>query len=198
MSEEDKQAVVDEADVSATQDTGATSAREEDDLDKILAEFNEQTRPAEPSKPEPTAGATNDQTNAAAEVLAARDEIRSERFQRDMGATIKDVRGDLPTDLYDDDFMTSWIDAQAKKDPRLAQAWVNRNSNPQSFAKVKAGLGREFAKRYGKLPDKAVTEDREIVTAAVRGASTKAPEGKAPDYAKMSNSELDSEWQKFG
>ena len=198
MSEEDKQAVVDEADVSATQDTGATSAREEDDLDKILAEFNEQTRPAEPSEPEPTAGATNDQTNAAAEVLAARDEIRNERFQRDMGATIKDVRGDLPNDLYDDDFMTSWIDAQAKKDPRLSKAWVNRNSNPQAFARVKAGLGREFAKRYGKLPDKAVTEDREIVTAAVRVASTKAPEGKAPDYAKMSNSELDSEWQKFG
>lgn len=187
------QAVVDETNGAAQPAPEATSARADDDLDTLLKEFDEsKPEPSTPAKPEPRVAA-NDTQDASAEVLAARDEIRMDRFQRDMTSTIKDVRGDLPADLYDDDFISSWIDTQAKKDSRLANAWVNRNANPQKFAQVKAALGRDFAKRYGKLPDKQVTEDREAVTAAVRGASTKVPEGKAPDYAKMTPAEFQAE-----
>lgn len=200
MSEEQNtQAVVDETKVPAEPGAEVTSARDDDSLESLLAEFDKgNPKQSEPAKPEPRAEAANDVKDATAEVLAARDEIRNERFQRDMNATIKEVRGDLPSDFYDDDFMVAWLDSMAKKDARLAQAWGDRNQNPQQFARVKAALAKDFAKRYGKIPDKQVTEDREAVTAAVRGASTKAPEGKSPDYSKMTDQELAAEWDKIG
>lgn len=196
MSEEQTtQAVVDETKAPAQPGAEATSARTDDDLDKLLAQYDE-TQPArtpEPATPATAAPAADQVKDASAEVLAAAQEVRTHRFQTDMNATIKDVRGDLPPDLYDDDFVASWIDTQAKKDPRLANAWVNRNADPKKFGQVKAALGKEFAKRYGRIPDKQATEDREAVTAAVRGSSTKAPEGKAPDYSKMTDAEFAAE-----
>lgn len=195
------QAVVDETKAPAVPGAEATSARTDDDLDTLLAQYDETqtTRTSEPAQPATAAPAANDVKDASAEVLAARDEIRTEKFQRDMNATISDVRGNLPADLYDDDFVQSWIDAQAKKDARLATAWVNRNADPKKFGQVKAALGKEFAKRYGRIPDKQATEDREAVTAAVRGASTPAPSGKAPDYSKMTDAQFAAEKAKaFG
>lgn len=202
MSEDQKtQAAVDETNVPAQQGTEATSAQDGDDLDTLLKQFDE-SKPSgssEPAKPEQKAEAASDVTDASREVLAARDEIRNERFQRDLKTTIADVRGDMPSDLYDDDFMQAWIDSKANKDPRLANAWLNRSANPQKFKQVVGALGKEFAKKYGKLPDAGATEDREAVTAAVRGASTRAPEGKAPDYAKMTPGEFQREKEKaFG
>jgi hypothetical protein len=113
-------------------------------------------------------------------VLNAREIRRQERFQKDMNATIKNVRGDLPEELFDGPLVQAWIDAQAKKDPRLATAWANRHTDPKKFEQVVGALGKEFSKIRPKLPDKQATEDREAVTAAVRGASTQAPAGKAP------------------
>jgi len=192
------QAAVDETKVSAVPDTEATGARTDDDLDKLLAEFDG-SKPSspEPAKPEPRAEAADDVKVATDEVLRARDEIRQDRFKRDMNDTIDKVRGDLPADFYDNTFMQAWIDAKASSDPRLAQAWVQRHENPQKFKQVVGALGKEFAKKYGKLPDRQATEDREAVTAAVRGASTKAPEGKAPDFAAMTPAAFQAEKDKL-
>lgn len=195
MSEEQTtQAVVDETKAPALPGAEATSARTDDDLDSLLAQFDEgKPAPSEPAKPATAAPAADDQKVANETVLNEAKFIRQQRFQQDMQATIKDVRGDLPSDLYDDDFVQAWIDARATKDPRLANAWVNRDADPKKFGQVKAALGKEFAKKYGRLPDRQATEDREAVTAAVRGASTKAPEGKAPDYSKMTDAQFAAE-----
>lgn len=194
MSEDNQQAVVDETNGAAQPAPEGTNARDGDELDNILKEFEERPAASTTAQPEkPAASPQNEVQNASAEVLAARDEIRSERFNRDMNVTIGKVRGDLPSDLYDDDIVRSWINAQADKDPRLAQAWANRDKNPQKFEQVVNALGRDFAKRYGKVPDKGATEDREAVTAAVRGASTSAPPAKAPNYATMTPGEFQAE-----
>lgn len=196
MSEEaTTQPVVDDTKAPAQPGAAENNAPEKtDDLDTLLDQFKPaETRAPDTPKPEQT-GAEHDQKAASSEVLQARDEIRRDRFERDMKATIDDVRGDLP---FDDDFMRAWIDSRAAKDSRLADAWVNRASNPAAFKKVVSALGREFAK-YGKVPDKNATDDREAVTAAVRGASTKAPEGKAPDYSRMSDAELAKEKERLG
>ena len=188
------QAAVDETKVPAQPGTEAPSARTDDDLDTLLAEFDgSKTSSPEPAKPEPRVEAADDVNDATAEVLRARDEIRQDRFKRDMNDTIEKVRGDLPGDFYDNTFMQAWIDAKASSDPRLAAAWVQRNENPQKFKQVVGALGKEFAKKYGKLPDRQATEDREAVTAAVRGSSTRAPEGKAPDYAAMTPGDFQAE-----
>ncbi len=106
--------------------------------------------------------------------------------------TQKEIRGDLP-EFFDDDLVQGWIHRQADKDPRLEQAWNDRFDNPKGFERVAVNLRRDFAKRYGKLPDKGATEDRDSVTHAVRGASTQAPEGKAPDYSRMSDNDFQQE-----
>lgn len=188
------QAVVDETKVAAVPATEATSARTDDDLDTLLSQYDEGApKPSEPAKPATAAPAADDQAVANETVLNEAKFIRQQRFQQDMKATIHDVRGDLPADLYDDDFVQAWIDAQAAKDARLATAWVNRAADPKKFGQVKAALGKEFAKRYNRIPDKQATEDREAVTAAVRGASTSAPSGKAPDYSKMTDAQFAAE-----
>lgn len=188
------QAAVDETKAPAQPGAEVTSARADDDLDTLLAEFDgSKTSSPEPAKPATAAPAADDVNDASAEVLRARDEIRQDRFKRDMNDTIDKVRGDLPADFYDNTFMQAWIDAKASSDPRLATAWVQRNENPQKFKQVIGALGKEFAKKYGKLPDRQATEDREAVTAAVRGSSTRAPEGKAPDYAAMTPGDFQAE-----
>jgi hypothetical protein len=164
-----------------------------DDLDKLLADFDDSKKaPPEPAKPEPT-GADHDLKAVLDEVRGLRTERQQETFRKDMDTTVKDVRGNLDPEFFDDVFVESWMDAQARQDPRLAQAWANRHANPKQFQKVVDTLGRSFVKKYGNLPDKAATEDRDAVAHAVRGASTKAPPEKAPDFSKMSPGEFQAE-----
>lgn len=192
MSEENTQPVVTEPNVPAQPGTEAPIARTDDDLDALLKEFDTETKSPEPAKPATAAPAAIDPAVANETVLSEAKFIRQERFQKDMDETIKKVRGDLPEELFDGPLVQAWIDSQATKDPRLAQAWANRNADPKKFGQVVTELGKRFSK-YGKLPDKQATEDREAVTAAVRGASTRAPEGKAPNYAGMTNADFAAE-----
>lgn len=189
MSEELQQAVVDETKAPAEPGAEVENARETtDDLDTLLKQF-EQTEAKPPETPKPEhAGA--DDSKLLEPIKGTVSAIEQRLFRQDMDETVKKVRGDLDPEFFDDDFVESWLDAQARNDRRLQQAWVERHNNPRQFQKVIEGLSRGFAKKYGKLPDKGATEDREAVTAAVRGASTKAPEGKAPDYSNMSNAEF--------
>lgn len=185
------QTVVDEAKSPAEPGAAADSARNEDDLDALLAQFEDKgdARPSTPTKPEPKAVQADEIAAARDEVLRARDEILREKWTKDMRATVAAVRGELPSDIFDDKLVQAWIEARAMDDSRLTQAWKDRDANPQQFKRIVGALGREFTQKYGKLPDKNATEDREAVAAAVRGASTKAPEGKPPDFSGMQNRE---------
>ena len=197
MIEELKQTVVDDTNASAKPDAEVENAREGEDFDKLLAEYDEKSKPSpEPTKPEQT-GATDDLKALADEVRGLRTERQKETFRRDMDSTIKNVRGNLDPEFFDDGFIEAWVDAEARKDTRLSVAWAQRHDNPKQFQKVVDMLGRNFVKKYGKLPDKQATEDREAVTAAVRGASTKAPEGKAPDFSGMNNAAFREEHKKL-
>lgn len=194
MSEDNQQAVVDETNGAATPAPEGTNAREGDELDNLLKEFDERpsaSTPAQPEKPAETTN-TNDVNTANETVLNEAKFIREQRFKADMDATIEKVRGDLPKELFDGPLVQAWINAQAEKDPRLAQAWANRHTDPKKFDQVVTALGKQFA-RYGRLPDKAATGDREAVSAAVRGASTSAPAAKVPNYASMTPGEFQAE-----
>jgi hypothetical protein len=189
------QAVVDATNTPATPGAAVNDARNDgDDLDTLLKAYETEV-PASPQTPEPKPGATPDQNTLAelksivSEAKGVVTEAQSVRFRQDMDRTIKDVRGELDPDIFDDRLVEAWLNAKAAEDPRLADAWVKRSANPKQFDRVKQQLGKDFSKKFSKLPDKGATEDREIVTAAVRGASTKAPEGKAPDFKEMSDAE---------
>lgn len=179
---------------------GQDAQQDGDDLDKLLSEYETGTQqtPAAAASPQPGQTAGADDLKALTEqVKGLLTENQNAKFRRDMDATLKNIRGELDSEFFDDAFVESWIDAQARKDPRLSTAWNERDGNPRQFQKVVGQLSRDFAKKYGKLPDKAATEDREAVTAAVRGASTKVPEGQPPNYASMTDAELAREKDKL-
>lgn len=175
---------------------GAQDAQQDgDSLDALLKEYD-QTAGAPPAaaatQPEQKTGTDTTTTQKPATDPAVA-EVQRYIFRQDMDKTVKAVRGELPADYFDDPFVKAWIDSRAEEDPRLAQAWVNRHANPKQFEKVVGTLGREFSKKYGKLPDRAATEDRDAVTAAVRGASTKAPEGQAPNFSSLTDQQFAAE-----
>lgn len=187
MSEDDKQAVADEADEQSnetvSEDAGAPEQEKSEDLETLLAEFKEGT---EASQPEQTDTKT-DQGVSRKEFDDLRHQLSEQSYRADLAQVISNVRGDLPEEQFDDAFMDAWVNARAKEDPRVASAWMQRHEKPKAFAKVVDGLGREFVKKYGKLSpkDEEATADREAVAQAVRGQQKQAPDddGGAPAYA---------------
>lgn len=179
-----------------------TDARNEDTLDTLLKTYDQQTQPA--AQPQTTNPPERKPDTPDLNVLASRvesfvNEAHNIQFKRDMTETVKQVRGDLDPDVFDDVLVESWLDAEARRDPRLAKAWTDRHANPKQFERVKAELGKSFTKKFSKLPDKQVTEDRESVAAAVRGASTPRPESKPLNVSNLSNKQAADEIEKnFG
>jgi hypothetical protein len=154
------------------------------DLSELLNEFTQSTAPVTQPQPEPQ------KTTETAVDVEARKELASLRFDRDIKPVIATVRGDIPKEVFDDFEVQGWLDAKARKDPRLQKAWDNRESNPAAWGKVEKALSAEFAKKFQKLPDPNVTEDVAAVTAAVRGASKQAPPAQQPNLGKLSRAEF--------
>lgn len=199
---ETTQAVVDATDTQAVPASEATNARTGDDLDALLDQFKQDTAPVAAPSPPQTETAPPDLKALEAKIQSfegVAKQISDHKFKTDMASTIKDIRGDIGPDVIEDEMVEAWLDSQARKDPRLQKAWFERDNNPQQFKKITAELGKSFAKKVAKMPDRTATEDREAVTAAVRGASTKAPAEAPPNYTRASNSDFRKDVQtKYG
>lgn len=198
----------------------------ESDLDDLLSHYDQvgaqaasyqaPSEPVQPAYQQPTeygytdenyVQPTGDLDATSADVLkrmdaweARQSEVesrdRERQFKQDMDKTIQEIRGDLDPGTYDDTFMEAWVEAQARDDQRLQHAWADRHDNPKHFARVVETLGREFGKKFKSAPDAQATEDREAVSAAVRGASTPAPVEKPADYSNMNDNEFREEMEK--
>ena len=164
-----------------------TGAQTTADLDSLLAEFTEKTAKPAPV-PEPTPAAIPPDVAKRVELLERT--VAERDFKDQLKPVLERIRGDIPSEVLADDEIQDLVDGRARRDPRLQQAWLNRASNPQAWNKIEKALNQELSKKFSKLPDANATEDRDAVTAAVRGASSKAPEGKAPNLSRMTDSEL--------
>jgi hypothetical protein len=185
MSEANTQTVVDETQAGAVPPAQVEGARNDGpDLDTLLAEFQTQTTKVEP---EPTPPANQQQPNIEQGRLSA---IENRLFQEDLNNAVKNIVGDLKVPTK---FAKGWIDQMAREDMRIASAFTNRLTNPDAWAKVEKGLAREFAKEMKDFTsiDTQATEDRAVVAAAVRGASTnRVPDTPPPNYSHMRNGEF--------
>lgn len=196
------QPVVTETNAQPQAGAEVTDARTEGaDLDTLLKTYDEQTTttPATPPTPAQAPAADPDLKALAGEVQQMKgfvNEANKLRFQHDMNATVETIRGDLDPEIFDAALVKGWLNAQAEEDPRLAQAWLERHANPKHFEQVKAALAKNFAKKFSKMPDRQATEDREAVTAHMRGASTRTPEDKPVNYAGMSNNDAAADIEK--
>jgi len=173
------QTVTETADVTdqVTEDVGA-----QDELDTLLAQYDEAHE--EPQKPT-TTEQPQSHSDPRVEALLA----RQERTDIDNAVTkLKDESGtQLP-----DSMIEGYLRSKAIKDGRIDKAFNDRFNNPQGWEKVLKGLANDFKKEMESLPDSTLTANRDAVEAAVRSASsTKTAPEPAPDFSKMSKSQLD-------
>lgn len=165
----------------------ATTAQDKGfDLDGLLSEFTEQTKPVTQPQPEPQKPAATVLDPAVGKKLEKLDELL---FEREWKPVLTRIRGDIPAEVFSDEELTDLMNGRAARDTRLKNAWENRASNPAAWGKLEKALNAEISKKFQKLPDPNTTEDVAAVTAAVRGASNKIPPEAPPKFGGMSNSE---------
>jgi hypothetical protein len=190
-----------------------------DELGRLFAEYDERTgstsKPtpsaddgdpladipdAQPQQPQHTLPAPTHSQEVLAMMnylLGIERDRQTERDRADEVMAINSIRGDIGKEVYSDDMVAGWINGIAKSDERVQSAWKNRHAEPEKYQRVVASLGRRFrSEQVGNLPDRDATADRAAVTAAVRGASTRQPEAKPPDFSRMSDAEARDAIQK--
>lgn len=184
---DDKQTVVETTEEKLVASTeGSEDARTtEPTLDELLAEFSQSTdKPAKSSTPEQKPTNADDLVKR----LTALEEERAQtQLRKELDPVIRKVKGDTP---MKEEWIEDILNGSASRNPKLANAWMNRHQNPAAWDKVVTAIGKDIAGVFSNAVDKQATEDREAVTAAVRGASTKAPEERPPEYGSMSNNEF--------
>jgi len=165
----------------------------QEDLDTLLGQFDEST-----SQEASTEAETGGQQESVSreEFQALQSSITNQQYQSDMSDVTKVIKGELDVPYVDDSFVETWLNNEANKNPKLAQAWANRHVNPDAFQKVTNSLAKQFQEKFN--VDAKTTSDMDAVTSAVRSASTKSPEPETQrDWSAMSDAEFAQEKAKL-
>lgn len=198
MSEETDVKTVDEAtdDQSVTDSEAGADARDDDDLDQLLSQYEEEQPGASKSEPEAKPGTEADYSRLASEVEALKKQQHEERVAKEVDDLVDQIRGESEVSPR---LVRGWLDQIARENPKLANAYFNPNAGTKERQKIQNGLAKEFHKEFsGSRIDPKATEDRAAVTAALRGASKQAPGDDDIDeaaVAKMTDAEFEA-WSK--
>lgn len=193
MEEETKQAAVtdteSEAQPSPEVPETSNAQSESDDFEKALSEFDSTDSMSSPSQDEQS---EEDTSALARRLRELENQIANNAYQSDIGTAISQIRGEIDADAISNEYMEIWLNAEAKKDPRIATAWANRSFEQAKYKRVLKGLADKFQKAHSKFSkyDSETTEAREAVAQAVKGSSNSAPEASPPDFSKMTDQEL--------
>lgn len=204
--DENEQTAVDqETKEEPKKEASAESGTAQDDgLDAILKEFDERKAASSPqvaeTKSEPTKPITDISSvdvTALATLEAQVKQLADQRQRDELEKLFDRMTDGVQADSVDAE---SFLNAMARRDPRLNEAYKNRKDNPKAWGKVETTLKQEFTKRFGKKVDKQATESRDAVAAAVRSASTAAPAQDLTDkdISKMSKEDFDALQRQYG
>jgi hypothetical protein len=189
------------------------AASQEPSLDELLQEFDKSTRPpaTEPAPVDVPAAPVPDWQShlppnsqyTHQSVVDRVDEMARtralEEAGRDLEVACMQVRGDLDAGVYNDAFVQTWLDNQARSSPGIQHVWMNRERDPHAYYAAIEALEKKFAKTFSRAPDAEATADRNAVAAAVRGASGRAPPEPKPNYGRLSDAEFRREVrEKYG
>ena len=156
--------------------TEETQNAPEPSFDELLNEFPAHQEP-QPEQSDP-------------KLSALESRVLQMEYEKEIPDIVSKVRGELDSDMFDTEFVETWLDKKARSNPKLSQAYIQRKTNPQAFNSLLTGPLRkefsEFAKKFQKEPD-----DRDAVVSAVKNASTRTPVESAIDYGRMSNAEFE-------
>jgi hypothetical protein len=112
-----------------------------------------------------------------------------EATRKDFDEAVAAVKGET---TIGNEFVKVWLDLQARRDPNVTNAWLNRKADPATYNREVGKLARKFhAEIASQMLDASATADRQLVTAAVRGATTsERPSAPPTNYKKMSDAEF--------
>ena len=210
------------ADVAAATEAAAAArqgADATDDLDSVLAsikEYREETASRETTASQPDTGDTGQrehrpsqqggsegQTTEKRERADAPDQRRiaalEDRIVRDdVSRTIDSMRTSQPAlKALDAGVLEAYLDAQARRDPRIRGAWMRRDSDPETFKKVVGGLARRMASGLPVPSDGKADGERAAAVTASRGATQhSAIDEDDKRVLAMSDAEFEQDWQK--
>lgn len=122
-----------------------------------------------------------------AEALRRQDNADFDNVLKIANETIDDLRY-LPPD-----FARTWLLNELQTDARLRHAVARRYESPAARAAAEHRMEKamqKLAAAASNRPDPIVSGDVAAVSAAVRGGSGRAPEAKAPDFARMNDTDF--------
>lgn len=125
-------------------------------------------------------------------------QINAERWhareQADFGTLVTEAKQVIDDFAHiPEDFAQRYLIAESALNPDLKDAFDHRNDSAQArhhFNNVKETTLRAIRKAAASALDPEATEDRNMVVAAVRGATSRAPEDAPPNYSGQSNAEF--------
>lgn len=162
------------------------------DLGALLAEYA-----AEPGSEDTSVKTTSPKAepgNVEGRLSALEDENKALRQEMADGAattalaeTVSEIQNEHEAlkgfDAYQ---IEGLLEAEAKRDTRITKAWLERQSSPDAWSKIRTALGKKLAKAITPQSDPQMVADQEAARASVRNSSTAAPKGEPADNAKLS------------
>lgn len=206
MVDSTNQSVVTDPNPDATAPAAGSDAQD-DDFDALLKQYDGAVLQQPQAAPTPTPAAPSErQIPSTVQELYAeieRDKLAAQEQQLiaetksaidGAVAKMKPVFAELPVAVTDK-MIRGYLAETAQEDPRFMSAFETRHSDPAKWDRIVTALGRQMAKELGHVPDRAATDSRAAVTAAVRASTTQASSEPAKNYASMSNSDFEAEKQ---
>lgn len=149
-------------------------------LDSALKEFDEfvqkQTGQGDNEQPPAPEKITDDDIRQTVlHVKAVEEKMLREKTEADIAKAVEIVRGNSK---HDPEVFRALLERRASQDPRIAQAFMNRERKPEAWNNVLKGLSKEIGAKLSAVPDKEETANREAITASVLSAKTTAPSAK--------------------
>lgn len=190
MSDEDtKHPVADETEGQAMPEPEESSAQE-DDLDKLLREYDDGTQQAAQKQQQQPSIDVNTVAKLEAQMNAMRSEFARERDQKDINSVVESLSNgvQLPNEVIE-----GTLHKIAADDPKVAKAFASRFENPQAWAVAQKRIHRRFSEITGSFPDREVTSNRTAMTAAIRRASKQAPDDEIDSHEVRTMSDQDFE-----
>lgn len=210
MAETMTEPAADSVDTAVADPPVADSPATDDDLEALLREFEIGTsQPADQAnQPDYATETAAERDRAFAENLRAHTEnlqldykrqeleqaqeyLRAQEDVHDEIEAFKAIRGEL--DVTDED-LQGFIIGRALKDESINRVWANRRDDRAAFnrmvARLRGDLQQHEDQRRQKILSREATVDHHAVAQAVRGASERVAAEPAPDFARMSDREL--------
>lgn len=189
-----KQTVVEESDVSATPGTEVDDAQ---DLDSLLNEYDEaepqssESKEAKDSSPEEG----EDIKSVVSYVKSVQERELRQQTEADVKKAVETIKDGFDIPLPDRVVRGVLLD-MADQNPKFLRAWSDRHENPAGFNKVLKAIQAQLKQEFGSLPDKTLSDERNALASAVRGA-TKSTTVDEPDDLSNVASKSDAEFNKM-